>query len=248
MTQQDEKTGYREGFWKEKWEKKTTAWHMSSFHPHLLEYGPEFFQSNQDRKAILVPLCGKTKDLIWFVLQGFDVVGIEIVEQPLQEFVEENKDLFSNVTTKHLTTIPARLTTFEIVEEKRKNNAKIFFISGDFFSVDSLVLCEVIGENFSGQFDFVFDRAALIALPSNLREPYVSNIASLLKSNGKLFLISLIYDQEIKTGPPWVVSKTDVRSLFHQQSGFRIDWEKSIPSKGTERKNEVDEVFFMTRL
>jgi hypothetical protein len=60
-------------------------------HPSLLQYGPTFRAAEAARAVregtapastaptILVPLCGKTVDLIWLYEQGYRVIGIEIV-------------------------------------------------------------------------------------------------------------------------------------------------------------------------
>jgi thiopurine S-methyltransferase len=38
---------------------------------------------------VLVPLCGKSKDLSWLAEQGHDVIGVEVAEEAIKAFEDE---------------------------------------------------------------------------------------------------------------------------------------------------------------
>ena len=58
----------------------------------LLRYWPELVAGTPAAgQRVLLPLCGKSKDLGWFYRQGYSVVGVEGVRQPVNElFQDEN--------------------------------------------------------------------------------------------------------------------------------------------------------------
>ncbi|XP_018027458.1 thiopurine S-methyltransferase-like [Hyalella azteca] len=76
-------------FWDNRWATGKTEWHVSDFHPCLVKYAGEVLQGRD--KRVLVPLCGKTLDLLWLYKSGHRVVGVEGVEKIVQEFGEEHK-------------------------------------------------------------------------------------------------------------------------------------------------------------
>ena len=56
----------KQEYWSKRWDDGKIGWHKSEFNKHLVEYTNENWKSN-DKKTVFVPLCGKTKDLIWLV-------------------------------------------------------------------------------------------------------------------------------------------------------------------------------------
>jgi len=79
---------------------------------------------------------------------------------------------------------------------------------GDFFATSAEGL---------GHFDGAYDRAAMIALPAELRARYAAHLPKLLTPKAKLLLVTLFYDAE--GGPPFSVSPEEVRSAY---AGARI--------------------------
>ncbi|MCL4150609.1 UNVERIFIED_CONTAM: hypothetical protein GTU68_037711, partial [Idotea baltica] len=66
--------------------------------------------------------------------------------------------------------------------------------------------------------DLIYDRAALVALPKEMREEYVQVLRSRLKEGGRILLVTLDYDQNEMSGPPFSVPEDEVRSLFSGMS------------------------------
>ena len=60
-----------------------------------------------------------------------------------------------------------------------------------------------------GLVDAVFDRAALVALPEELRGRYCAHL-SLIIANAPQLLVSFVYDQTAMAGPPFSVSDAEI--------------------------------------
>ena len=54
-------------------------------------------ETDLSKVRFLVPLCGKTKDLVFLYEKGFHVIGLEGVEKACLEFFEENNIEFEKV-------------------------------------------------------------------------------------------------------------------------------------------------------
>ena len=76
-------------YWHNRWDKEQTGWHRDEFNDLLEKYWSAINPAKDGE--VLVPLCGKSLDMLWLAEQGYDVVGLEIVEQAVQAFFEENK-------------------------------------------------------------------------------------------------------------------------------------------------------------
>jgi thiopurine S-methyltransferase len=89
--------------------------------------------------------------------------------------------------------------------ENKQHTDRIEYRVGDFFDVTPESI---------GKFDLIYDRAALIALPPNLRPKYAEKLQSLLAPSGRILLISLEYDPQQMQGPPFEVPESEIRTLF----------------------------------
>lgn len=160
-------------FWINAWNEGRTGFHQQTYHDKLLKYFPEFHPKNGQK--VLVPLCGKSKDMIWLHDQGLQVHGVELYESPVKEFYQEN-----NVTPD-----------------------QIKIDVGDFFKFET-----------KEKFDFVYDRASLVALPFEMRKQYAEVIKRSMKSGGKCLLITYEYDQTQMDGPPFSVPESEIHDLY----------------------------------
>ena len=71
-------------FWKARWAEDRIGWHQADGNVNLREYW------RGSCRRVLVPLCGKSPDLLWLADRGHDVVGIEISEIAVAAFFDEN--------------------------------------------------------------------------------------------------------------------------------------------------------------
>src|SRR5690606_28351995 len=79
-------------------------------------------------------------------------------------------------------------------------------IRGDIFDLDASTLASCAG---------VYDRAAMVALPREMRERYARHVYGQLASGYRGLLITLDYPQQEMAGPPFAVSDEEVHRLLH---------------------------------
>lgn len=183
-------------YWRSKWRKGKIGFHMKDGYPGLAEHWGSI--DFNERAAVFVPLCGKSKDLIW-LSENFDkVVGVEISEIAIEQFLKENS-------------LEAKITSFADFKIYRSENIELW--NGDFFKLPKHKL---------PSFDLVYDKAALIALPPDMRENYAAKIIELISEHTQLLLHLFEYHQMEMTGPPFSVSLDEVNSLYGQHFNIQI--------------------------
>ena len=200
----------REGFWAQRWEGYKASGRRPGFHRpeingDLAAHGSEILSGSSNK--ILVPLCGKTLDLLYLAQSG-SVAGVEVVQQAIDEFTEENK--LTWVKKEKLDTPGAEVFRTTV------HGNPLTIARCDFFSLPK----GWSGED--GKFSACWDRAALVAIQPELREAYADVLCEELADNGKILLSTLEYDQEKMNGPPFSASLSQVRDLFEPR-GFRLD-------------------------
>src|SRR6185503_18861075 len=65
-----------------------------------------------------------------------------------------------------------------------------------------------------GAIDAIYDRAALVALPPEVRVRYVDHMRTIAPGARTELLVSLEYPPERGSGPPFSVDEAEVRTLF----------------------------------
>lgn len=138
---------------------------------------------------VLVPLCGKTLDMHWLRDKGHTITGIELVEEAVHQFFDEAK------------------TTPAIQQEgahKRFTADELTILQGDLFTLQAD----------AASCDAWYDRAAMVALPSEARQAYVNQIHSLCTPGSVGLMISFAYPQEQMQGPPFSLPNQEVVTLF----------------------------------
>lgn len=175
-------------FWHQRWQQNQIGFHSQDVNSHLKTFWPHLKVGNGQR--VLVPLCGKSQDLLWLLAQGHSVVGIELSPLAVEAFFNENR--LQPTIRKH--------GDFWINEI---DGLQIF--CGDFFSLHSQDL---------GKIDAVYDRASLVALPPEMRIDYASHMGSLLESGTQTLLVAFDYPQHEMLGPPFSVNQSEIELLY----------------------------------
>ncbi len=171
-------------FWLTRWQNDELGWQLEQPHP-LLQQAPACWLNGG---PVLVPLCGKSPDL-HFLAKTAAVVGAELSQRACEDFFAEAG------MSPHCETFPLF---------RRYQHADLCLWQGDFFALTAAQVrrCQRI-----------YDRAALIALPVQMRQAYVKQLRTLLPQ-AQLLLISLEYPPGEKNGPPFSVPDDEVRQLF----------------------------------
>jgi thiopurine S-methyltransferase len=175
-------------FWHDKWHRKEIGFHQQSINQYLKTHWNEMPLANTD--TVFVPLCGKSKDIFWINDKGHPVIGIEL--SPLA-----CKDLFEEAG------VSAEVTPGPDFSHYRHND--IHILCGDFFrlSAEDTRLVRA-----------VYDRAALIALPAEMRKTYVEHLNHILPRHCHMLLVSMNYPQTEMSGPPFSVNDDEISSLY----------------------------------
>ncbi len=203
--------------WSERWSAGKIGFHESRVNNNLVSHFSRLGAVKESH--VLVPLCGKTVDLIWLAERVGHVTGIEFVETAVEQFFADNE------------LEPTRRDVGENTSEYRCGNLTI--LRADFFELPALApgLLEPI--------DCVWDRAALVALPKPDRARYAKTLATIAPS-ATLLLNSFDYDQSVMHGPPFSVTPEEVEFHYSGQSG-----DSSVELLS--RANVIDRVPFKER-
>lgn len=187
-------------FWQERWARNQIGFHLPEVNPYLQRHWPPLAEGAK----VLVPLCGKSLDLMWLASQGLRVVGVELSEQAVEAFFSEQ-----NLTP--------RITERGVFKVYQADLIEIW--CGDFFALDAEVLADCTA---------LYDRAALIALPPLMRAQYTDHLNTWLPAGCQGLLITLDYEQVQKAGPPFAVTDEEVQLLLGERWVLRVLQEQDI--------------------
>ena len=174
-------------FWHQRWEKNEIAFHQTKANPLLVEYFHQLSLAKGNR--IFVPLCGKTLDISWLLSNGYCVAGAELSQIAIEQLFME------------LGVQPAISGVGEVDQWSAKD---IDIFVGDIFAVSRKIL---------GPVDAVYDRAALVAFPEEMRNRYTAHLTEITDKVPQL-LITYDYDQNAMEGPPFSVSNEEVKRHY----------------------------------
>jgi thiopurine S-methyltransferase len=195
--------------WKSKWSNGTTRWHKNDVNPYLQKYVENgvLLNSNNKKKRVLVPLCGKTVDMAYLARENNvdQVVGVDCAPIAMAQFAQEQIDL--NVVAN------GDETNKDNNIFKKWTGKSITLLCGDFFQLGSN------GDDNEFKFDAVWDRASLVAIQPTLREDYARTIGRVIVRPGGRYLLSTLVrpDGNTTTGPPFSIDEQEVRRIFEPQ-------------------------------
>jgi len=73
--------------WHEAWERNEIGFHQSSTNSYLSQFGERVWGQTPGR--VLVPLCGKSLDMVHLAETASHVVGVEFVAKAVEDFFTE---------------------------------------------------------------------------------------------------------------------------------------------------------------
>ena len=184
------------GFWLERWEKNQIGFHEEEINSYL----QTFFSSLNipQESKVFVPLCGKSKDMLWLRTQGYEVLGVELSPIAVNDFFVENN-------LKPTVSDEGKFTCWEA--------DGLCIYQGDFFNLSEEDLARCVA---------TYDRASLIALPEDMCQQYVDHLKSIAHAISHTLLVTLEYDQNEMQGPPFSVDKNKVTQLLANNSEIKL--------------------------
>lgn len=190
-------------FWHDKWEKNQIGFHEANPNPLLTQQIAAL--NLKDGARLFLPLCGKTLDIAWLLSQGYRVIGAELSEQAIVQLFEE------------LQVSPEIEKTDSFIRYSAEN---IDILVGDIFD---------LSRDDIGPVDAIYDRAALVALPHDMRLRYTAHLRALTETAPQL-LITFTYDQTQAKGPPFSISEEEV--IDHYDENYQVTALKQITVEG----------------
>lgn len=186
----------KKDFWLERWEREEIGFHESEVNVYLMQFWSELHLEHGSR--VFVPLCGKSVDLKWLQEQGHTVLGIELSEVAARAFFKENG-------------YAAKISGGEKFKHYEANGIRI--LCGDFFDLSREDLANVMA---------VYDRAAMVALPPEMRERYVSHLLGILPPATQILLVTFDYPQSEMAGPPFALAAGEIEALYGKHADIRL--------------------------
>ncbi|MGL6313927.1 thiopurine S-methyltransferase [Vibrio sp. WXL103] len=178
-------------FWHNKWASNSVGFHLPDVNPLLIKHWDALKPLRSQK--VLVPLCGKSEDLVWLAERHVDVQGVELSQIAVRAFFSEHfyTPLVTKVSGQH------ELYQFD----------ELSIYTGDVFTAPL------------EKVSLIYDRAALIALPQEMRADYAQRLDSLLEPGGQILLVTLEYQQDEMQGPPFSVLEQEITQLF---TGYNV--------------------------
>jgi|TARA_B110000879_G_C11126500_1_gene494124 thiopurine S-methyltransferase len=174
-------------FWHKRWEKNEIGFHQSAVNVLLSDHFSGLSLPQTSR--VFVPLCGKTRDIAWLLSQGHRVVGVELSKLAVEE-------LFVDLGVAPKISVQGELLRYSAP------GLEVFV--GDIFELSGDLL---------GRVDAIYDRAALVAFPTEMRGRYGAHVAAITQLAPQ-FLICFEYDQAVMNGPPFSIDRQKVHDVY----------------------------------
>jgi len=177
----------KHAFWHERWSENRIGFHQSDFNRWLTQYWSTLGLSGDE--SVFVPLCGKSRDMLWLREQGHQVTGVELSDLACRDFFAEQG---------------VDIDAIDVGDFHRRKRDGICLLAGDVFKTTRAALNNPRA---------IYDRAALIALPPEMRVGYVAHITKLTEAGDQILLIALEYENP-RNEPPFSVKGDEVQRLF----------------------------------
>jgi thiopurine S-methyltransferase len=207
--------------WLGRWARGETGWHQDAVEPALTHW-----LSGRPNLRVFVPLCGKSLDLRWLIESGHEVVGCELSPLAVESFFAENS---------------IQYTVTEEAPFKIYTGKSITIYCGDFFNLTPSLL---------GPITALYDRAALIALPSEIRNQYAKHILEITResrksSNFEFLQIVLERAPADDVGPPHSISSDEINRHYARNFEITPLHRESVEANGPAGSHTEQHVYLL---
>ncbi|PAU95144.1 hypothetical protein CK503_02795 [Aliifodinibius salipaludis] len=178
-------------YWQSRWRKGNTGWHMDTVYPPLPTLWSRLGIKSDAR--VLVPLCGKSLDLLWLAKHSETVTGVDVSPKALHQVMQQHNEPFVQDSSHGFTIY--RSDSLELWE-------------GDFVK---LPVTQIPPQ------DLIYDKASIIALPPEQRPHHAKKIIDLCNTDTQILIQTFEYNQSEMNGPPFSVDEQELQKLFGNQ-------------------------------
>ena len=203
-------------FWTSVWEEGVIRFHQQNYNAQMVHF---FDSINLKEKSVLIPLAGKTKDILYFLEKGAHVTAVEFYEGAVLDFFKENNLSYTK-------------------EGNLFKGDHIHFYACDFFDLKS-----------AHPFDVMYDRASQVVFSKETRERYYSHVATLINKETLLYLGAIDHSGPEDYGPPYKISTSEVMSYYKKMGiALTVEsLKKEIPSEKMQSFGILEfETYFLT--
>ncbi|MBK2092728.1 thiopurine S-methyltransferase [Francisella philomiragia] len=184
-------------YWLDRWQNNDVDFCQEAPNEFLVKHFCRF--NINDSSVCLVPMCGCSIDMLYFLSKGIKVVGIELSEKAVLSFFSQNN------------------IKYEIIEESdykcyKGNDIEIYVT--DIFNLPK------IAKNLP-DFDIWYDRGAYIALPEDIRARYAKMMLQVCSDNTQILLLVMEHDKKSQT-PPYSVTQAELIKNFSPNIEFEL--------------------------
>jgi thiopurine S-methyltransferase len=177
-------------YWLSRWRDGRTGFHEGSPNAQLVRHALVLGPAG----TVFVPLAGKSVDMVHLAALGHRVVGVELSREAVAQFFADRAS-FDGLGPPDIT----QEGPFEVF----RAGAFTLYV-GDFFALTSEHLRTVTA---------FYDRAALVALPPEMRAKYMERMCALLPGRCGL-LITIEFEDARMSGPPFHVARAELESAY----------------------------------
>ena len=174
-------------FWLRLWENNHIPFHEGVANAMLAQHFDAL--SLTAPCCVFVPLCGKTRDIAWLLSRGHAVIGCDLSPLAVTQLFAE------------LGVVPDISTAGPL---QRFAAPGVVVYAGDIFDLEAKDIRHT---------NAVYDRAALIALPPDLRLRYARHLTRITGKAPQL-LISFEHARSDWDGPPHAVGTAELEQLY----------------------------------
>lgn len=174
--------------WQQCWRDRAIGFHQAAVNPLLIRLWPTLGLAASDR--IFVPLCGKSRDLLWLHQQGHEVIGVELSPIAFRAFFKESR------------LQPARHRQGAFT---RWRSGRLAIHCGDFFDLCAADL---------GDVKAIYDRASLTALPEGLRAAYLAHLRAIVPADCRILLLTTEDAEEGETDEEVLAASPEIVGLY----------------------------------
>lgn len=140
---------------------------------------------------VLVPLCGKSVDMLWLAARGHHVVGVELAERAVHAFFAERG----------------------LEPERRAGALAVYHAPGLPIEIHCGDYLQLAPESLP-PCDALYDRAALVAIAPPDRARYAQHTDRLLRADAERLVVTFEYRQAAVSGPPFAVPPDELAALW----------------------------------
>lgn len=202
------------GFWHNKWATNDIKFHEGAQNGLMAKHFNKLSLKTGDR--VFVPLCGKTQDIASLLEQGYKVAGAELNQSAIEQ-------LFEDLRLEPTITTAGKLVHYSATD--------IDIFVGDIFELGAEAL---------GHIDAIYDRAALVALPSEMRTRYTKHLRK-ITNTAPQFVICFEYDQSQLDGPPFSITPDELQAHYASHYTLTQVDRVDVPEGGVKGKCPAEE-------